>query len=298
MSFTNETHVPVMLAECLQGLQIQPNGHYLDVTGGMGGHSQAILDKLSPTGHLSICDYHKETAEKLSDKFATEKNTDVTHARFSEIFETKAGPFDGILADFGISSPQLADENLGIGFLVEDSPLDMRIDQRLEHTAADLLAGADEAELADIFYHYGGERAGKKLAHAIVEDREKSIFLKTTTDLKTLCERVIGKFYRGKKIHPATKAFQALRIAVNRELDEIKAFLDKAPLHLKEGGRLLTISFHEGEDRLVKTKFRELAATKEYTLHPRKSIKPSDEEIKTNPRSRSARLRVLQKEVA
>lgn len=288
-------HESVLLCEAVDHLVINPDGVYLDCTGGAGGHSQEILKRLSARGRLWVCDYHKETAEALKAKFVSDKRVTVVSSRFSRIFDNLNFSFDGILADFGISSPQLDDKRLGIGFLLEDIFLDMRLDDSLLETAADILKTHSEAELADLFFQLGGERGSRKIARAIVADREKDIFYDTTSSLRDLCARVLGRYYRGKKIHPATKVFQALRIAVNCELDEIKALLEQAPKKLNLNGRLVLISFHAGEDALVKACFRKLAETEDYEMPFRKSLKPSREETLRNPRARSARLRVLAK---
>ncbi len=290
----NVAHAPVLLPEVVESLVSRPAGRYLDCTGGGGGHARAILQKLAPAAELWIGDYHRPTAEALRQKFKSDSRVHVLTARFSSIFDNLVPPFDGILADFGISSPQLEDLTLGIGFGV-DAPLDMRLDETLELSAADLLKSKSEVELADIFYHFGGETAARRLAAAIVHDRGQRKFYETTTDLKLLCERVLGKFYRHKKIHPATKIFQALRIAVNREMEEIEIFLRRAPEFLTVGGRLAVISFHEGEDRQAKLKFRELENTGRFRRFVKKAIQPTREEILENPRSRSAKLRLLER---
>ena len=292
---TNQNeHAPVLLEEVVELLVTTKSGRYLDCTGGFGGHSQAILEKLAFDGELWIADYHKPTAEKLKLKFLSEDRVRVLNERFSVIFDNLVPPFCGILADFGISSPQLEDTALGIGFSV-DAPLDMRIDSNLTISATDILQTHSEEEIANIFYNFGGERASRRLARAIVFDREQDKFYTTTTELKLLCERVLGKFYRGKKIHPATKIFQALRIAVNRELEEVQKILEKAPGFLTVGGRLGLIAFHEGEDRLVKVAFKALEATGKYRRVTRKALQPTDNELLLNPRARSARLRVLER---
>ncbi len=284
----------MLLTEVVEFLVTDVNARYLDCTGGFGGHSQAILEKLAADSELWIADYHKPTAEKLKIKFLSENRVRVLNERFSVIFDNLVPPFCGILADFGISSPQLEDPTLGIGFS-SDAPLDMRIDSSLTLSATDILQTHSEEEIANIFYNFGGERASRRLARAIVHDRDIDKFYTTTTELKLLCERVLGKFYRGKKIHPATKIFQALRIAVNRELEEVQMILEKAPGFLSVGGRLVLISFHEGEDRLVKTAFKALEATGQYRRITRKAVQPSDAELQQNPRARSARLRVLER---
>ncbi len=287
-------HEAVLCAETIDFLAVNPKGRYLDCTGGGGGHAEALLQKLSPEAELWIADYHEPTALELKKKFISEKRVRVLCSRFSAVFDNLVPPFSGILADFGISSPQLEDPSLGIGFGI-DAPLDMRIDKNLSDSAFDFLQTKSQNELADIFYNYGGERASRKIAAAIVSDREKKKFYQTTTELKLLCERVLGRYYRGKKIHAATKVFQALRIAVNHELEEIEILLQKAPAFLEEKGRLALIAFHEGEDRLVKTAFKTLEATQTFRRVTRKAVQPGEVELQKNPRSRSARLRVLER---
>lgn len=289
------SHAPVLLNEVIKFLNIRPDGTYLDCTGGRGGHAHAVLQNLNQHGKLYVCDYHEASVAYLRKKFQEFESVTVLHSRFSSVFDNLDFPFDGILADFGISSPQLEDDSLGFGFLQEDVFLDMRIDKRLKTTATDILKTKSKEELANIFYYFGGEKQSRKIASAIVMDREKKQFYETTTALRGLCERVLGRYYRKRKIHPATKIFQALRIAVNEELEEIEKLLDQAPQRLKKNGRFVTISFHEGEDRLVKNKFRELAQTKDFFLPVRKAVKPGDKEIQNNPRARSAKLRVLEK---
>lgn len=289
-------HDTVLLKEAIDLMNVRGSGCYLDCTGGMGGHAREILSRLSATGQLWISDYHKETVERLKQQFAADQRVNVIHSRFSLVFDNLNFSFDGILADFGVSSPQLDDENLGIGFLHDGIFLDMRLDGALSVTAADVLRTSSESNLADIFYYFGGERGARKIAAALVSDRKQYKFYDTSDALRDLCARVLGGFYRGKKIHPATKVFQALRIAVNHELDEIKILLEKAPEKLTPGGRLVLISFHQGEDTLVKTKFRELhRGGSEFLMPVKKVIKPSRMEVLKNPRARSAKMRVLER---
>lgn len=289
-------HVPVLLNEVIEQLVIRPNGVYLDCTGGLGGHSQAILDRLGPGGKLIVCDYFSEAVDGLKTKFQNDQRVQVKHSRFSQVFDNLNFSFDGILADFGISSAQLDHPELGISFLGESVFLDMRLDASLSVTAAEILKTWSEEDLADLFFHKGGETGSRRLARAIVHDRKEGTFYEMTHDLRDLCARVLGRFYRKKKIHAATKVFQALRIAVNKELDEVETLLGKAPGVLNSGGRLVLISFHSGEDRLVKTVFRELAMKDGYSLPTRKAIKPTSDEILENVRARSARLRVLKRD--
>lgn len=293
--FVNESaHVPVMLAEVLEALQPKPEGSYLDVTGGAGGHSAAILDRLGSAGSLVVGDWSEKAVALLEKKFAHDKRVRVVRSGFSEILEKLEGDFDGILADFGVSSLQLDGDAPGIAFSRSDDELDMRLDNRKTARASDLIATWDAEDLAKIFYEYGGERGSRKIAAAIVMDRKEKPFVRVR-ELRELCERVLGRFYRGAKIHPATRVFQALRIAVNDELGEIEKFLKKAPQRLVAGGRLVTISFHEGEDRQVKQIFRALAAGGVFALPVRKAVKPGEDEVSNNPRARSARLRSLEK---
>lgn len=294
MNHTDD-HDSVLLKEAINLLCVNPDGFYLDCTGGMGGHSQELRARLSSKGRLWICDYHEETVKTLRERFNNDSRVCVVHSRFSAIFDNLNFPFDGILADFGISSPQLSDAELGIGFSMDGAPLDMRIDSSIEETAADVLKKSSEEELANIFFHFGGERASRKIAAAIVYDRKKGKVYETTDALRDLCSRVLGRYYRNKKIHSATKVFQGLRIAVNKELDEITQLLDQAPARLKCCGRLVLISFHAGEDALVKKRFKELSQTKEFFLPIKKAIQPDREEILQNPRSRSAKMRVLER---
>jgi len=288
-------HESVLLKTTIDVLNIKKGGTYLDCTGGFGGHAAELLNQLDESGKLWICDYHRETAEKLTERFKSDKRVKVIRSRFSQLFDNLNFSFDGIMADLGISSMQLDDESLGIGFLVEDALLDMRIDSHLELSASEILKTYSQEELADLFFYYGGERASRKIAAAIVADRKKDTFYTTTTELRDLCSRVLGRFYYKKKIHPATKIFQALRIAVNKEIDELKTLLEIAPKNLNPAGRLAIIAFHSGEDKLVKHTFRALAQTEDYFLPIRKAVKPTKEEIADNPRARSARLRILER---
>ncbi|EKD50073.1 MAG: S-adenosyl-methyltransferase MraW [uncultured bacterium] len=286
-------HESVLLKTTIDSVVTRTDGLYLDCTGGWGGHSIEILSRLTPGGKLWICDYHVETVKGLANRIAHDERATVICSRFSQVFDNLNFSFDGIIADLGISSVQLADPNLGIGFQLDNAPLDMRLDHRLTTSAADILSTHDASELADIFFYWGGERASRKIASAIVFDRNQGKHYTHTKQLKELCERVLGRYYHKKKIHPATKIFQALRIAVNHEIDELKTLLETAPHKLSPGGKLAVISFHSGEDGLVKKMFKDLAQTEDFQLAHKKAIKPDDTEIQRNPRARSARLRVL-----
>lgn len=300
-----------MAAEARDALKPVPNGRYLDGTIGGGGHAESILDASSPTGWLSGCDRDGAAVEaakkRLSERFAG--RFEIRRANFSEMAEwVPAGSCDGVMLDLGVSSPQLDLAGRGFSFQGE-GPLDMRMDDRQALTAADLVNGAGAEELAEIFWEYGGERESRRFARAIVYDRAQRRF-ETTTQLAGLIESISPR--GGKKAHPATKVFQALRIAVNDEMGSLKSGLEAAFHVLKPGGRLAVITFHSLEDRVVKEFGRK--KTLDYTFSGevdvpelrqsrvpemrwvvRKAIMPGEAELKENPRSRSAQLRVLEK---
>ena len=300
-----------MAAEVLEALKPKPGGRYADGTLGGAGHAGSILAASSPTGWLYGCDRDGaavETAERrLAEKFAG--RFEIRRGNFAEMAGwISAAGCDGVLLDLGVSSPQLDSPERGFSFQ-QDGPLDMRMDDRQPLTAADLVNGASAGELAKIFWEYGGERESRRFAKAIVHDRALRRF-ETTRQLAELIERISPR--RGKKAHPATKIFQALRIAVNDEIGSLKRGLAAAVKILKPGGRLAVITFHSLEDRAVKEFGRE--RTRDYTFigevdvpelrQPRvpelkwvsrKAISPGEVELKENPRSRSAQLRVLEK---
>lgn len=304
-------HKPVMAAEVLAALKPHPNGRYADGTLGGAGHAALILAASSPTGWLSGCDRDGVALEvaraRLNEKFAG--RFELRRGNFSELAEwVLAGSCDGVLLDLGVSSPQLDTAARGFSFQ-QDGPLDMRMDDRQSVTAADLVNGEDAEALAKIFWEYGDERDSRRFAKAIVHDRALRKF-ETTKQLADLIERLAPR--HGKKAHPATKVFQALRIAVNDEIGSLKRGLEGAVKLLKPGGRLAVITFHSLEDRVVKEFGRE--QTRDYTFTgevdvpelrtprvpdlkwvQRKAILPGDEELKENPRARSAQLRVLEK---
>ena len=300
-----------MVAEARDALKPAPNGRYLDGTIGGGGHAESILDTSSPTGWLYGCDRDGaavEAAKKRLDERFTGR-FEIRRANFSEMAEwIPAGSCDGVMLDLGVSSPQLDLAGRGFSFQGE-GPLDMRMDDRQALTAGDLVNGAGAEELAEIFWEYGGERESRRFARAIVHDRAQRRF-ETTTQLAGLIERISPR--GGKKAHPATKVFQALRIAVNDEMGSLKSGLEAACNILKPGGRLVVITFHSLEDRVVKEFGRK--KTLDYTLNgdvdvpelrqprtpemkwiKRKAITPGEAELKENPRSRSAQMRVLEK---
>jgi 16S rRNA (cytosine1402-N4)-methyltransferase len=300
-----------MVAEVLAALKPQPNGRYADGTLGGAGHAARILAASSPTGWLSGCDRDGvavETAKaRLAEKFAG--RFEIRRGNFSRLAEwVPPASCDGVLLDLGVSSPQLDQAERGFSFM-QDGPLDMRMDDRQSLTAATLVNEADAETLAKIFWEFGDERESRRFAKAIVQDRALRTF-ETTKPLADLIERLAPR--HGKKAHPATKVFQALRLAVNDEIGSLQRGLDGAVKILKPGGRLAVITFHSLEDRVVKQFGR--ARTRDYTFSgevdvpelrtpivpelkwvSRKAILPSEAELKENPRSRSAQLRVLEK---
>jgi len=295
LAMTDMQHIPVLLAETIELLVNDKSGIYLDATGGLGGHSAEILKRLETDGQLFISDTDATQVALLKQKFEHDPRCRVIHSRFSQLNENLPqelkGKLSGILADFGFASNQVDEPTRGITFQV-DGPLDMRLDQRREQTAADLVNTLPEEELANLFFTLGEERGSRKIARAICFDRNAKPF-RTTADLSGLAERVLGRYYRGQKIHPATRIFQALRMAVNFELEEIDAILKLAGAWIASSGRIALISFHSLEDRKVKQQFLEWKRAG-WTVLTKKPVTAGDEELQKNPRSRSAKLRVVE----
>ncbi|MBQ3883699.1 MAG: 16S rRNA (cytosine(1402)-N(4))-methyltransferase RsmH [Succinivibrio sp.] len=308
------SHIPVLLNEVLDGLDIKPDGIYVDATFGRGGHSRKILERLGPSGRLYGLDRDLTAVEAA--KEIKDERFCITHSDFSNILEVCerlgiAGKVDGILMDIGVSSPQIDDPSRGFSF-EKDGPLDMRMDQSAKLDAKTIVNTYSKQDLAYIFKVYGEENFASKVAAAIVRDREKKPF-ETTLELSEFIKRVIGGKPTPK--HKATRCFQALRIAVNGELDELKKALDSSLEVLADNGRLCVISFHSLEDRIVKTFIKDksqgqkvpngLPLTFEETEKMRLAtakvepvggaIKASAEEIESNVRSRSATLRVCRR---
>ncbi|RUM41486.1 MAG: 16S rRNA (cytosine(1402)-N(4))-methyltransferase [Desulfocapsa sp.] len=288
-------HRSVLLNECLDFLNPQPGMVYMDGTMGLGGHSEGILQASSPDGRLIAFDWDAAAIEKSRERLAVfAERLSIVRRNFSEISEGLAecgiAAVDGILIDIGLSSLQLDIGGRGFSFQ-QDEPLDMRMDIRQKVTAAAIVANCKEQELADIFYYYGEEKQARRIASFVVEERRKHP-LETSKQLADLVARAVPRRFHPKRIHVATLVFQALRIAVNTELENLSKILDRAADHLKSGGRFCVISFHSLEDRMVKRKFRENDNWKVLTKKP---VRASQEEIDENPRSRSARLRVAEK---
>ena len=299
-------HLPVLYAQVLDGLRVIENGTYLDGTFGRGGHAGGVLRQLGPQGRLLVMDKDPEAIAVAQRDFAPDPRVAIFRGSFADLLawpETVVG-LDGVLFDLGVSSPQLDVAERGFSF-GKDGPLDMRMDPESGESAAQWLARASDTEIADVLWTYGEERASRKIARAIVAQREKTP-LTRTAQLAELINQVVP---RGKdKSNPATRSFQAIRIHINRELADLEAGLEAAVARLKPGGRLAVISFHSLEDRIVKQYFNTLAkAPPGNRRMPVESgfvptleliggaIKADEAELAANPRSRSAVLRVAQK---
>lgn len=302
-----EVHIPVLYDEVLDGLQVQPGGKYIDATLGTGGHAGGILRASAPDGQLLGLDADSEAvtfAQQALQSFGDRIVVQAANFRRLETVALALGfeQVHGILMDLGISSRQLADAGRGFAFS-QEGPLDMRMDLGQERTAADLVNHLPVAELADLLWQYGEERRSRRIARAIVAARP----ITTTVQLADLIAGTVG---RREKIHPATRTFQALRIAVNEELQALTLALPQARDLLQPGGRLAVISFHSLEDRLIKRFYQQEArhcicppetpiciCQHQATLQTitRKPIRPTDEEIKQNPRCRSAKLRIAER---
>ena len=285
-----------MLAEeAVRWLRIDPEGTYVDATVGLGGHALEIARQLT-TGRLIGIDRDAralEVARKRLEEY--EKRVTLVQADFSSIDEVMnglgAGPVHGVLADLGVSSLQLDTAERGFSFRL-GGPLDMRMDSDSDEaiTAADIVNQTAERELADLLYQYGEERDSRRIARTIVRARP----IRSTTHLATVVAGA-GTSRGRQKLHPATKTFLALRIAVNRELEALGQFLNRVPATLAPGGRWVVLSYHSLEDRLVKQKFQQLSREGVCAVLTRKVERPTDAEIAANPRARSAKMRVAEK---
>ncbi|MHB8215729.1 MAG: 16S rRNA (cytosine(1402)-N(4))-methyltransferase RsmH [Candidatus Sulfotelmatobacter sp.] len=295
------SHVPVLLKEAIDFLNVRRGGTYIDATVGLGGHSYEIAKRLGAPGHLIGLD--KDPAALEVARVKLEGSTGVPPANadwpkvkllrcsFADVGERFAKNFvDGILADIGVSSLQLSDTARGFSFQAE-GPLDMRMDPQSERTAEQVVNHLDERELADVIYEFGEERRSRRIARAIVRSRP----IRSTAHLADVISAA-ARSMKHERIHPATRTFQALRIFVNRELDDLKALLEAAPRILKPGGRVVVISFHSLEDRIVKDAFREGGLKyKHFRVLTKKPVTASEEEQDRNPRARSAKLRAAER---
>ncbi len=305
-----ETHRPVLLEEALQGLNIKANGHYVDGTFGRGGHSGALLSRLDQEGQVLALDKDPAAIAEARQRLCDEPRFTIRQASFANLKQEVIamgwlGQVDGILLDLGVSSPQLDDATRGFSFQ-QEGPLDMRMDPTQGESAASWLASAREQDIARVIKEFGEERFAKRIARAIVKARETQA-IATTAQLAAIVAAAVPTREPGKD--PATRSFQAIRIFINKELDDLKACLDDVLEILKPGGRLVIISFHSLEDRMVKRFIREQEKGDSYPpdlpvtrmqLHPRlraigKPIRPSDEEVSNNPRARSSIMRVAER---
>ena len=298
-------HVPVLLKEAIDFLAVRRGGTYIDATVGLGGHSYEIAKRLGAPGHLIGLDKDPAALEiarrvvgRQSSVVGQNEQLDwptieLRHGSFADLANderlTTNDRVDGILADLGVSSLQLADPARGFSFQAE-GPLDMRMNPQAELTAEQVVNHFGERELADVIYEFGEERRSRRIARAIVRSRP----IRSTAQLAEVVSAATRPM-KSERIHPATRTFQALRIFVNRELDDLRALLEAAPQLLKPGGRLVIISFHSLEDRIVKDAFREGVKQGDYRLLTKKPVTASAEEIDRNPRARSAKLRAAEK---
>jgi 16S rRNA (cytosine1402-N4)-methyltransferase len=300
-------HVPVLLKEAIDFLAVKGGGTYLDATVGLGGHSYEIAKRLGGPGHLIGFDKDRAALERaavrcqlpVASKGAASDDREerldwptvsLIHSSFAEVGERMApASLDGMLADLGVSSLQLSDPARGFSFQAE-GPLDMRMNPMSGETAEQVVNHIDERELADVIYEFGEERRSRRIARAIVRSRP----IRTTKQLVEVVSAA-ARSMKHERIHPATRTFQALRIFVNRELDDLKALMEVAPRVLKPGGRLVVISFHSLEDRIVKDAMRAGAKDEHFRLLTKKPVTASEDEIERNPRSRSAKLRAAER---
>jgi 16S rRNA (cytosine1402-N4)-methyltransferase len=283
-------HVPVMLNEALEYLSLQPAGVYLDATCGLGGHAGAIARRLT-TGFVIANDRDAESLERARRNTADCGDRIRFHrGRFSELGSAPASfgieRVNGLLADLGVSRYQLTDAERGFSISAE-GPLDMRMDREQTTTAADIVNFTPERELADLIYQLGEERRSRRIARAIVRARP----VRSTAHLAQVVESVAP---RTERIHPATRTFMALRLAVNRELDELDGLLEIAPQIVAPGGRIVIITFMSLEDRKVKQAFQRLARAGQAKLLTRRVVRPPEQEVESNPPSRSAKLRAVE----
>ena len=296
-------HVPVLLKEAIDFLNIRRGGTYIDATVGLGGHSYEIAKRLGAPGRLIGLDKDPRALEIARERLVVKPSVgsedwpavELRHGSFREIaHDRQPATIDGILADLGLSSLQLGDAARGFSFQAE-GPLDMRMNPHSELTAEQVVNQFDERELADLIYEFGEERRSRRIARAIVRSRP----IRTTAQLADVVSAAARPMNRGReydrRIHPATRTFQALRIFVNHELDDLRALLMAGPRLLKPAGRVVMISFHSLEDRIVKDAFRDGAKQGHYRLLTKKPVTASEEEIERNPRSRSAKLRAAER---
>ncbi len=290
-----DQHIPVLFQPALEYLAIRPDGIYVDATFGAGGHSRGILQRLQ-SGRLIAFDADPQASPRaaaIADSrftFVPSNFRELSHA----LNRLGIEQVDGVLYDLGVSSMQFDEASRGFSFR-ESAPLDMRMNPHAGSSAYEILVSSSERELADIFFHYGQERAARKIARVIVQRRQSGTLPTTTMEFAQMVSGLLHRPGQRERIHPATRVFQALRIAVNDELDALRDGLDMAVDRLRGAGRVVAISFHSLEDRIVKHKFRDDERLEVLT---RKPVLPDEAEMERNPRARSSRLRAAQRKAS
>jgi 16S rRNA (cytosine1402-N4)-methyltransferase len=291
-------HIPVLAEPLAELIKLPRDAVMVDATIGQGGHSLILGERLGPEGVILGLDVDIDAIRRAQSVLKTlECRVVLLQSNFADIADAvhQQGfeKVDFILADLGVSSTQLADEKTGLSFQT-NMPLDMRLDKRLKATAADIVNSADEKTLADLIYKFGEEKASRRIARFIVERRHREPIM-TTAQLASIVSGALAKRGHWAKIHPATRTFQALRIAVNNELGNLERLLDSAPSILEKNGYIAVISFHSLEDRIVKTNFRDNKKKGVYRILTKKPVTPSRDQVLRNRRARSAKLRIAQK---
>lgn len=291
-------HIPVMCGEIINYLNLAAGKTIVDATIGMGGHSLKIIERILPGGKLIGIDRDEDAIKTARSRLGDcSSSCDFVYGNFIDIDKILSGAgvhkVDGILLDLGVSSAQLDDPLRGFSFQSE-GPLDMRLDRNSYISAYDLVNNLNEDELSELLWNFGQERWHNRIARYLVKEREKHP-ISTTLELSQAVSRAIPYRYRHYRIHPATRTFQAVRIAVNRELESLEIVIRKAVDLLEKNGRICVISFHSLEDRIVKFSFRDFAAKGLLKIITPKPLVPGDEEVRQNPKSRSAKLRVAER---
>ena len=308
-------HVPVMLDEVVEAVAPRTGGLYVDCTFGRGGHTRAVLERIGPTGRVLAIDRDPQAVAEARELTLSDRRISLRHARFGDIGEIArtvglTGRVDAVLMDLGVSSPQLDRPERGFSFL-KDGPLDMRMDPGVGTSAAEWLASASEREIERVLRGFGEERAARRIARAVAAERKHGAPVATTRRLAAIVARVVRGGGSRARVHPATRTFQAIRVHVNDELGELERALAAVPDLLSPGGRLIVVSFHSLEDRIVKRFMRgdgafpvlprrlpipDAAARPGVVMTPlMRARRPSEREVAANPRARSAVLRVAER---
>jgi 16S rRNA (cytosine1402-N4)-methyltransferase len=291
-------HIPVLADSLVEQINLPQDAVMVDATIGQGGHSLLFGKRLGPKGAIIGLDVDTNAVQRAQSVLeGLQCRVILVNSNFTDVADVIHGQgfekVDFILADLGVCSAQLEDDTMGLSFQ-RNMPLDMRLDKRLKTTAADIINRADEKTLADLIYKFGEERASRRIARFIVEHRRREP-ITTTGQLAAIVSSALGKSGQWTRIHPATRTFQALRIAVNNEMDNLAVLLDSAPQLLEKNGYIAVISFHSLEDRIVKTNFKDNKNKGIYTIVTKKPVTPSRSEVLQNRRARSAKLRIAQR---